>query len=262
LCRWGGDEFVLVQNGSADELATRGREITAQISGTFPIKLNGFEHEVSVGAEFGWAAYQEGESAEQLFARADKMLYDTKTPRLQLEASPKPLSAVDPATLLPKIDHLEDKIASLEGSQEQWFLACFAIRSAARVNNHYGFPATDTVLPFLRDEIRKSTFGKDLFRGRGSSLLALVQYAGDAGTLEVEMRRICNIGLEKHLTQKRRASILPIAVGAKLFPALKQDSLQQVNAFIDQQRAGDQVPLLPPATPLRGMDRVLTQQKN
>ncbi len=165
MCRWGGDEFVLVQNGSSDELATRGREITTQISGTFPIQFNGFEHEVSVGAEFGWAAYQEGESAEDLFARADKMLYDTKAPQIKLEAvSPKPLSASDPATSLPKMDHLEDRIANRRGrSRKVGSSLVSPFGSAARVNNHYGFPATDTVLPFLRDEVRKSKFGKDLF---------------------------------------------------------------------------------------------------
>ncbi len=86
-----------------------------------------------------------------------------------------------------------------------------------------------------------------------------MKYTVNTSDLEAEMRRICNVGLEKHLTQKRRASILPIAVGGKLFSALNQDSLQQVNSFIDQQRAGDQAPPLPA---LRGMDRILTPQKN
>jgi diguanylate cyclase len=256
VCRWGGDEFVVVQSGPPQELAARGKDITKQISGKFSIKLNGTDHDVTVGAEFGWADYREGETPEQLIARADKILYDTKAPQLKLEPVPQ---SSDSATGLPRIDSLEAQIQKLEGDNEHWFLGCFAIRSAARVNNHYGFPATDTVLPFLREELARSKFGSLLFRGCGSSLVALVKFPNGAGVLEAELNRICNIGLEKHLNQKRRASILPIAVGGKLFPAPDPDSLRQVNSFIDLQRAIDQSP--PTAGTTRVMERHLSPQK-
>lgn len=261
LCRWGGDEFVLVQSGSAEELAARGQGITRQISGTFSINLNGSNHDVTVGAEFGWANYQDGETPEQLFARADRMLYDTKAPQLKLETDPPspPVPAADPASGLPKVDQMESQISRLDGDRGHWFLGCFAIRSAARVNNHYGFPATDAVLPFLREELKKSKFGSALFRGRGSSILALVKCPGGADILEAELRRICNIGLEKYLTQRRRASILPIAVGGKLFSRPNQDTLQQVNLFIEQQRAGD--PTVSSAVSGHVSGRTLTPQR-
>jgi diguanylate cyclase (GGDEF)-like protein len=237
VCRWGGDEFVIVHTGSAQELAALGQRLTAEISGNFPIKLNGIHHDVTVGAEFGWADHREGETTEQLLARADKILYDTKAPQFKLNQAHTAPPVADPATGLPRLEALERQLENLEGDRANWFLGCFAIRSAARVNNHYGFPATDTVLPFLRDELIQSKFGQFLFRGRGSTLLALVNAPGESEVLETELRRICKIGLEKFLQQKRRASVLPIAVGAKLFASPDQDTLQRLSEFVDFQRA-------------------------
>jgi diguanylate cyclase len=258
-CRWGGDEFVVVRNGSAEDLAAFGREITRKISGTFAVKLNGVEHSVTVGAEYGWADYRQGETPEQLFVRADKALYETKSPQPKLISSSLGAPEADPATGLPKADELEQEINRIVSERDDWFLACFAIRSAARVNNHYGFPATDAVLPFLRDELAKSRFGDRLFRGRGATLLALVKLPGGAGALELEIRRICSIGLEKYLKQKRRASVLPIAVGGKLFPAPTNDTLAQVAAFASLQRAVDQAHT---AAASRSIERMLPPAKS
>ena len=260
VCRWGGDEFVIVQSGSAQELKASGKEATRQISGAFSIRLNGANHDVTVGAEFGWAEYQDGETPEQLMARADKILYETKAPQPDPELAPAVPPGVDPATGLPRIEALEVQLSALEGERTHWFLGCFAVRSAARVNNHYGFPATDTVLPFLRDVLAKSKFGPGIFRGRGASLLVLVNAPASQEILETELRLICNVGLEKFLAQKRRASILPIAVGGKLFAAPNQATLQQVSAFIDFQRAGDQ-PQPQAAGPGRAIERSLSSLK-
>lgn len=245
VCRWGGDEFVVVHDGAADELAVRGKDIANRISGKVTIKLNGSDHTLSIGTEFGWAEYRANETAEDLFARADKVLYGTKLPQLEPDVPPPPPPPVavppDPTTGLRKSTAIEDAVLALKGDLSSWFLACFAIRSAAKVNNHYGFPATDTVLPFLRDEISQSKIGGNLFRGRGASIVALVQSPGGADLLEEELSRICSIGLERHLKQKRRASILPIPVGAKLVCVASNQALQQINAFIDLHRAAEQI---------------------
>jgi diguanylate cyclase len=261
VCRWGGDEFVIVQSGSAQELTAVGKDATSQISDTFSIKLNGIHHDVTVGAEFGWAHYREGETPEQLVARADKILYHAKSPQLVPDASTPSTPGVDPATGLPGIEALEGQFDTLEGDRANWFLGCFAIRSAARVNNHYGFPATDTVLPFLRDVLAKSEFGPRLFRGRGASLLALVNSPAGPKSLETELRIICNVGLEKFLAQKRRASVLPIAVGGKLYPEPNRDTLQQVTAFLDFQRASDQPAVMAAGSSGRTLERPLSSSK-
>jgi diguanylate cyclase (GGDEF)-like protein len=279
VCRWGGDEFVVVQNGLAEEVAARGREITKHLSGSFSIEVSGVTHQVTVGAGFGWAEYQQGETPEQLFARADRILYATKgtepkreisTPEaksmgIAAESCASPSTglsvevSMDNALGIPNYEALEARLASLGSDRGEWFLGCFAIRSAARVNNHYGFPATDTVLPFLRDDLSGSKFGPALFRGRGSCILALVKLPGGQDVLEAELRRLCRIGLERHLQQKRRASILPIALGGKLFSAADQECLSQVNSFIELQRAGESA--MPAAAGARSIERILAPQK-
>jgi hypothetical protein len=257
VCRWGGDEVVVVRTGLPEELAARGAEISRYLTGTLPIELDGVTHQVTVGAEFGWANYQEGDTPEQLLSHADSRLYLTKTPQPKPEAPPANVPVrLDGASELPDCDALKAYLINLGNDREHWFLGCFAIRSAARVNNHYGFLATDMVLPFLRDEVARSEFGPILFRARGSSLLALVKYPGGQDALERELRRICNIGLEKHLRQKRRASILPIAIGGKLFSAPDDVTVKKVNSFIDLQRAGDIG--APTALAARVGERVLT----
>ena len=227
VCRWGGDEFVVLHDGLAGELSARAEEIAKEISGPLTIRLNEGDHELSVGAAFGWADYRSGETAEQLFARADKLLYDAKSPRPQLLPTEESTDGLAP------LEDLKAAIAGLEGDLSGWFLGCLAIRFAARVNSHYGFPATEALLPFLRDAIPASKFGAKLFRGRGASILILMKSPAGREALEAELRRICATGLEKNLKLKRRASVLPVPVVAKTLPVASQDLFPELDRFID-----------------------------
>lgn len=75
LCRWGGEEFLLLcpktNVGSALQLAEKIREVIA----TVELKLN---VEVKLTASFGVAEIRFGESYSSAFARADKALYSAK----------------------------------------------------------------------------------------------------------------------------------------------------------------------------------------
>jgi diguanylate cyclase len=248
VCRWGGDEFVVVQDAPKDALATVGKEILRAIAGKITISHNGREHQVSIGAEFGWAEYQAPETPEDLFARADKMLYRTKSP--QPLPPPIEIPVVEDATTgLRKVSEASQAVAALNGDLSSWFLACFAIRSAAKVNNHYGFPATETVMPFLLDAIQVSGLGGKLFRGRGASILAPVNSRNGSEAIEEELSRICAVEFEKHVKQKRRASILPIRVSAKAVSLAAGSAVQQINMFVDAHGVGE--PMIPALAAVR-----------
>ncbi len=76
VCRWGGEEFLVVFKGSAE---TQGQPLAEKIrdaveSGTFRYG----EATVPVTISLGVAAYINGETSDQLIARADKALYEAK----------------------------------------------------------------------------------------------------------------------------------------------------------------------------------------
>lgn len=76
LCRWGGDEFLIVlphcTQAAAREIAEKMR---LQIEALLPAPDN---LNLSITASFGIAEYSNGESSASLFSRTDKALYRAK----------------------------------------------------------------------------------------------------------------------------------------------------------------------------------------
>jgi len=77
--RWGGDEFVIVLHGtSLAEAEARVSQIQGKAFGEFILGETGKGIKVEISACFGIAECQPGESADQLFDRADRQLYELK----------------------------------------------------------------------------------------------------------------------------------------------------------------------------------------
>jgi diguanylate cyclase (GGDEF)-like protein len=257
VCRWGGDEFVIVHEGRAAELRERAREIAGRVAGKLSIRVDDAEVEVVIGTEVGWAEYSSGETPEQLFARADRSLYETKEQRpilipglatgggagsaigVEMETAKsqdvlKIESPFDPATSLPRFSSAETAMNGIRENVARYYVGCFAFRRAALVNAHYRYPATDELLPFLRDKILSSKFNGRLFRGPGASIVALVESPNGIAPLEFEIRGIAVTGWEENLQQKRRASKLPVAVRGLVLPlkAGVPEVLHQISVFL------------------------------
>lgn len=78
-CRIGGDEFAVVFPSVGPDLArARSEEIRRRIVQT-PLDLRGVSKQVRVSASLGGAFLEEGESTAELFARADRALYESKS---------------------------------------------------------------------------------------------------------------------------------------------------------------------------------------
>jgi diguanylate cyclase (GGDEF)-like protein len=78
VCRWGGDEFLVILPCRIADAAARARQIADHLGGRYSVKCAGRELIVDVRASAGAAECEPGEIAEELFARADALLYECK----------------------------------------------------------------------------------------------------------------------------------------------------------------------------------------
>ncbi len=78
LCRWGGDEFIVVMAGTALPDAQAAVRIRRDVFGEFVLGRPGENARVFISASIGVAELQPEEDLEQLLERADRLLYEEK----------------------------------------------------------------------------------------------------------------------------------------------------------------------------------------
>jgi len=80
VCRWGGDEFVvLLRNTALAHAEERAAAIQKYAFGEFLLNLGERKIRVRVSASVGAAQYRQGESAFDFFERADQLMYEMKS---------------------------------------------------------------------------------------------------------------------------------------------------------------------------------------
>jgi diguanylate cyclase (GGDEF)-like protein len=78
VCRWGGDEFVVILACDLSIAESRSSQIAARLNGPYQVSGEGRETRVDVAVTVGLAQYCSGESPEQLFRRVDESMYRKK----------------------------------------------------------------------------------------------------------------------------------------------------------------------------------------
>ncbi len=78
VCRWGGDEFLVVLSSGLPDGSARAVCVAERMGGLYAIKSPQGAVNVQISATVGFAHSQPGESAEELFTRADASLYQRK----------------------------------------------------------------------------------------------------------------------------------------------------------------------------------------
>ena len=76
IARYGGDEFVVILEGTADDLAAVKERILAEAA-----RFNGPDRPYAIGLSIGSAAYVQGMTTQELIAVADEELYKIKHAR-------------------------------------------------------------------------------------------------------------------------------------------------------------------------------------
>jgi diguanylate cyclase (GGDEF)-like protein len=93
VCRWGGDEFVVIlPDSSLADAHGKARQIQARAFGEVLLNRANEGIRVSVGAGVGVAQYESGETAMELFERADQLRLAEK--RYRYQGNPAPVPAV------------------------------------------------------------------------------------------------------------------------------------------------------------------------
>jgi diguanylate cyclase (GGDEF)-like protein len=81
VSRWGGDEFLVIVDCTAEQIRDRIEPVRRWSDGDYPIQIDGQTRNVSVRASLGIASWRPGEKADELIARADAAMYAEKAER-------------------------------------------------------------------------------------------------------------------------------------------------------------------------------------
>jgi len=78
VCRWGGDEFVVLLECGLSDAVVRSRQIAEWVNGRYRATGQGRETIAEISVSVGVAEYIQGETSEQLFERVDSFMYRQK----------------------------------------------------------------------------------------------------------------------------------------------------------------------------------------
>jgi diguanylate cyclase (GGDEF)-like protein len=87
VCRWGGDEFVVLLDCGLDIARRRATQLGEQIEGHFLFESQGRITAVPVSASIGVATYEHGDSFDDVFQRADAEMYRRKRDQADVYAA-------------------------------------------------------------------------------------------------------------------------------------------------------------------------------
>jgi diguanylate cyclase len=78
VARWGGDEFFVIFDCSLKDALRRSQQISAKLTRRYDLECNGKAISLPIHASSGVVEYCCGETAAQLFERADRAMYAVK----------------------------------------------------------------------------------------------------------------------------------------------------------------------------------------
>jgi diguanylate cyclase (GGDEF)-like protein len=78
VCRWGGDEFVVLLECGLSDAVSRSRQIAQWVNGRYRTTVQGYETIASISVSVGVAEHIQGETPQQLFHRVDTSMYGQK----------------------------------------------------------------------------------------------------------------------------------------------------------------------------------------
>ncbi len=87
VCRWGGDEFLAVLNRTLPDPVRRASDVVSRVSRSCTVRADPGTLEIPFSVSVGAAQHKPGETSEELFTRADTLLYNARG--VTLAAAPR-----------------------------------------------------------------------------------------------------------------------------------------------------------------------------
>ncbi len=87
--RWGGDEFIVILDGSIHEAQSHVERMQKWVYGSYTLHLGAEGPKVEMTASLGLVEWQAGETLKQVLARADALMYKQKA-EMHKQPDPKP----------------------------------------------------------------------------------------------------------------------------------------------------------------------------
>jgi diguanylate cyclase (GGDEF)-like protein len=79
VCRWGGDEFVVLLECGLPDAVARSSQITQWVNGNYSATVQGRKTKAEITVSVGVAEHLKGETSDQLFERVDHSMYREKS---------------------------------------------------------------------------------------------------------------------------------------------------------------------------------------
>ena len=86
--RWGGDEFLVVLDCGPEDVGRHLERVRQWVFGDYVVQDQGVPRKLPITASIGTAVWESGESMAELFARADRDMYQEKNAGKRREAQP------------------------------------------------------------------------------------------------------------------------------------------------------------------------------
>lgn len=93
VCRWGGDEFILLLEDAADAAAAA---VCQRLTAALSVPCHTWAGPILAAASCGWVGNRDGESSVAMLHRADLRMYEVKHARRQQEQEGSPTSFRSP----------------------------------------------------------------------------------------------------------------------------------------------------------------------
>jgi diguanylate cyclase len=87
--RWGGDEFIVVLDGSLADAQARVQRIQEWVLGSYTVQNLSEDSKIDMSAAVGLAEWQPGETLKEVVARADALMYQEKKRLTQERKTPE-----------------------------------------------------------------------------------------------------------------------------------------------------------------------------
>ena len=87
--RWGGDEFIVVLDGTLAEAQARVQRMQEWVLGSYTVQKASEESKIDMTAAVGLAEWRPGETLKEVVARADALMYQEKKRFAQEKKNPK-----------------------------------------------------------------------------------------------------------------------------------------------------------------------------